>query len=162
MMSVVLAFIGAYWALYLTGTPLDTIGMIGCILMVGVVVNNGIVIVDHINFLRNEGSDRLSAVLQAGRDRFRPVMMTALTTILGCVPLALTPKAGTSISFVSLGRALIGGLAMGTILTLVIVPLLYTIIDDLREWSHRFVSGLLSLHTTKQPRLPQSTVETQR
>lgn len=160
MMSVLLAFIGAYWALYLTGTPLDTIGMIGCILMVGVVVNNGIVIVDHINFLRNEGRDRLSAVLQAGRDRFRPVMMTALTTVLGCVPLALTPKAGTSISFVSLGRALIGGLITGTVLTLIIVPLLYTIIDDLREWSRRYVAGLFNLRATGKASLPRSATDT--
>lgn len=148
MTTVPLAFVGVYWIMYATSTSLDTIGLIGCILMVGVVVNNGIVIVDHINLLRTQGIGRLEAVCQAGRDRFRPVMMTALTTILGCVPLAITPEAGTTISFVSLGRALIGGLTTGTILTLVIVPLLYTIIDDAREWCMRYISSLRHLGTT--------------
>lgn len=151
MMSVVLAFIGAYWGLYITSTPLDTIGMIGCILMVGVVVNNGIVLVDHINFLRKvEGKERTAAVLQGGRDRLRPVMMTALTTILGCVPLALTPEAGTTVSFVSLGRALIGGLVSGTVLTLVIVPMLYTVIDDMREWFVQYAASLVRLGNPRQ------------
>jgi len=142
--TVPLAFIGVYWAMYITRTSLDTIGLIGCILMVGVVVNNGIVIVDHINFLRLSGVDRRAAVLQGGRDRFRPVMMTALTTILGCVPLAIKTSAST-ISFLSLGRALIGGLSTGTILTLVIVPLLYTIIDDAREGVLGYFASVASL-----------------
>ena len=143
--SVPLALIGVYWMMYLTHTSFDTIGMVGCILMVGVVVNNGIVIVDHINLLRGQGRDRLDAIVQAGRDRFRPVMMTALTTILGCIPLALEPEVGSTFSFVSLGRALIGGLISGTALTLVIVPLLYTFIDDLRTWSSRFFADLTRL-----------------
>jgi len=160
MMSVVLAFVGAYWGLFFTQTPLDTIGMIGCILMVGVVVNNGIVIVDHINFLRIEGKDRLAAVLQGGRDRFRPVMMTALTTILACVPLAIAPPPGTTISFVSLGRALIGGLITGTALTLVIVPMLYTIIDDLRQWTSRYFANLARLRGKSAKHLSDSPLGT--
>jgi HAE1 family hydrophobic/amphiphilic exporter-1 len=143
--SVPLAFVGVYWAMYITGTSLDTVGLIGCILMVGVIVNNGIVIVDHINFLRLEGKTRFDAIIQAGRDRFRPVMMTALTTILGCVPLALAPEPGATISFVSLGRAFIGGLTIGTLLTLVVVPLLYSIIDDARAWFFRYVATLAGI-----------------
>ncbi|MCX5772482.1 MAG: efflux RND transporter permease subunit [Candidatus Hydrogenedentes bacterium] len=143
--SVPLAFVGVYWAMFICGTPLDTVGLIGCILMVGVIVNNGIVIVDHINFLRAEGRNRIDAIMQAGRDRFRPVMMTALTTILGCVPLAIVPKTGGTISFVSLGRALIGGLTVGTLLTLVVVPLLYSVIDDAREWFTSYAASLTGL-----------------
>jgi HAE1 family hydrophobic/amphiphilic exporter-1 len=143
--SVPLAFVGVYWAMFISGTPLDTVGLIGCILMVGVIVNNGIVIVDHINFLRAEGRNRFDAIVQAGRDRFRPVMMTALTTILGCVPLALAPRPGATVSFVSLGRALIGGLTVGTLLTLVVVPLLYSIIDDARAWFASYAANLGSL-----------------
>jgi HAE1 family hydrophobic/amphiphilic exporter-1 len=143
--TVPLAFIGVYWGMYLTKTSLDTIGLIGCILMVGVVVRNGIVIVDHTNLLRRQGMTRHEAVVQAGRDRFRPVMMTALTTILGVIPLAIESKSGSTVSFVSLGRAFCAGLTTGTILTLVIVPLFYTLIEDLAAWAVRFFGTLASL-----------------
>jgi HAE1 family hydrophobic/amphiphilic exporter-1 len=143
--SVPLAFIGVYWGMFITKTSLDTIGLIGCILMVGVVVKNGIVIVDHVNLLRREGMARHAAVLQAGRDRFRPVMMTALTTTLGVLPLAFESMAGSTVSFVSLGRAFCSGLASGTVLTLVIVPLLYTVIEDIRDWFAAYFATLGSL-----------------
>jgi HAE1 family hydrophobic/amphiphilic exporter-1 len=140
--TVPLAFLGVYWALYLTGTLIDTISLIGAILMCGVVVNNGIVIVDHINQLRKEGLDRHTAVTQAGINRFRPVMMTALTTILGCVPLAIgTGKGNDALN--SLGRALVGGLTTSTFLTLLVVPLFYTFIDDGREWLMRYVAAIV-------------------
>jgi HAE1 family hydrophobic/amphiphilic exporter-1 len=153
--SVPLAFVGVYWAMFISGTPLDTVGLIGCILMVGVIVNNGIVIVDHINFLRAQGQNRLDAIIQAGRDRFRPVMMTALTTILGCVPLAIESKAGSTISFVSLGRAFIGGLTVGTLLTLVVVPLLYSLIDDARAWFTSYAASLSGLRRGLAPKTPE-------
>jgi len=145
LVTVPLAFVGVYWTLYMTATPLDTVGLIGCVLMVGVIVKNGIVIVDHINFLRNEGQSRLDAIVQAGRDRFRPVIMTALTTILGCVPIALSTNTESAVSYVSLGRAFIGGLVGGTMLTLVVVPLLYTLIDDVQEWSKDYLASLFSI-----------------
>ncbi|MBN2311115.1 MAG: efflux RND transporter permease subunit, partial [Candidatus Hydrogenedentes bacterium] len=131
--SVPLAFIGVYWSMYLTDTSMDIISLIGAILMCGVVVNNAIVLVDHINLLRKQGRERRDAVLQAGRDRSRPVMMTALTTILGCLPLAIGAGIG-DMSFSSLGRTLIGGLTASTLLTLFVVPVFYTLIDDLRAW----------------------------
>jgi len=144
--TIPLAFIGVYWTLYLTGTPIDTIAYIGFILMVGVVVNNGIVIVDHINYLRRQtGLGRHEAILQAGRDRFRPVMMTALTTILGALPLALGGGVGSAVSFSSLGRTLMGGLGAGTILTLIVVPLFYTFVDDFQQWAMHFLANILSL-----------------
>lgn len=137
--SVPLAFVGVYWGMFFLRTPLDTIGIIGCVLMVGVVVRNGIVIVDHINHLRKtEGMPRHQAIVQAGKDRFRPVVMTALTTILGVLPLAFEANAGSTVSFVSLGRAFISGLTTGTILTLVIVPLFYTLFEDIRDATSSF------------------------
>jgi HAE1 family hydrophobic/amphiphilic exporter-1 len=145
LVTVPLAFIGVYWVMYLTGTPMDTVAMIGCILLVGVIVNNGIVIVDHINQLRKTGLDRDEAILLGGHHRLRPVMMTALTTILGCVPLALGGTIGGELSFNSLGRTLIGGLTAGTILTLVIVPLVYSLIDDLRLWFLKYFATLADL-----------------
>jgi len=135
--SVPLAFIGVFWIMYLTHTPLDTVSFIGCILMVGIIVNNGIVIVDHINTLRRGGLERTEAVLQAGRDRIRPVLMTALTTILGALPLAIGGSPGRD-AVVGLGRAMIGGLSAGTLLTLFIVPLFYLFIDDIQAWCLRF------------------------
>lgn len=149
--SVPCSVIGVVWLMYLTDTPMDTIAFIGIILMLGIVVNNGIVIIDHINQLRLRGAERLDAILQAGRDRFRPVMMTALTTILGCVPLAIGGTSAGDVSLFSLGRALIGGLSTGTLLTLLIVPLTYSLIDDLRVWFSHYMADLRSLGRAKAP-----------
>jgi HAE1 family hydrophobic/amphiphilic exporter-1 len=143
--TVPLAAIGICWAMFLTNTPVDTVTLIGVILLMGIVVNNGIVIVDHINQLRNAGMARTQAILQAGRDRFRPVMMTALTTILGCVPLAVGSTIGKAVAFNSLGRALIGGLTTGTVLTLFVVPLFYTFVDDMRVWFLHYFADLAGL-----------------
>lgn len=154
--SVPIAFVGVYWGLFLLNTPLDTIGLIGCILMVGVVVRNGIVIVDHINHLREQGLPRHEAVVQAGRDRFRPVVMTALTTILGVVPLAIEGSGGSTVSFVSLGRAFISGLISGTVLTLVVVPLFYCLFEDIRNSFTTSLGYLLRIAGGKIP-LPATT-----
>ena len=142
--SVPLAFLGVAWTMYLTGTPMDTIAFIGCILMVGVVVNNGIVIVDHINNLRRQGMSRYDAVIQGGHDRIRPVLMTALTTILGTMPLVapLVFEGVGQPATVSLGCALIGGLTAGTFLTLFVVPLFYTFIDDFQVWVMGYLSSI--------------------
>lgn len=139
--TVPVSLFGAVWMLYFMKGQFDQIVLIGCILMAGVIVNNGIVIVDHINRLVGAGGDRTDAVVQAGIDRFRPVMMTALTTILGLVPLAMAKTGGAS-TFAGLGQALIGGLTMGTLLTLVIVPVFYTLIDDMRVWTVNFLGNL--------------------
>jgi HAE1 family hydrophobic/amphiphilic exporter-1 len=147
--TVPLAFVGSYWLLYVTGTSMDVVTLIGCILMVGLIVNNGIVIVDHVNQLRLKNLSRHDAIVQAGIDRFRPVMMTALTTILGCVPLAIA-KSGGAVSFLGLGRALIGGLTVGTLLTLLIVPLFYTILDDARIWMTNYLGGFLGMRGRRQ------------
>ncbi|MEK7794646.1 MAG: efflux RND transporter permease subunit, partial [Candidatus Hydrogenedentota bacterium] len=143
--SVPLAFVGVYWLMYVTSTPMDTVAFIGCILMIGVVVNNGIVIVDRINNLRNEGMDRFDAIIQAGRDRLRPVLMTALTTILGAVPLAIGAGGMGGASIVSLGRAMIGGMITGTFLTLLITPLTYSFIDDVQVWVLRYLGNMSAL-----------------
>jgi len=142
--SVLLAFVGVYWALYLSNKPMDTVALIGSILICGVIVNNGIVIVDHINQLRKGGMTRSQAIIQAGRDRFRPVLMTSLTTILGCLPMAVGGGETGSVLH-SLGRTFVGGLSAGTVLTLAVVPLAYTIVDDLQVWFRNYFGGLLAL-----------------
>jgi HAE1 family hydrophobic/amphiphilic exporter-1 len=129
--TIPFAALGAMWALYVTGTPLDPVGFIGIILLVGVVVNNGVVLVDHVNRLRRGGLDRTRAVLAGTADRLRPILMTAATTVLGLLPMALStanPKEG--ISYKALAIAVSGGLTTATVFTLWVVPLLYTLVDD--------------------------------
>ncbi len=127
------ALMGAYWLLFFTKTPLDMVGMIGFIVLAGIVVNNGILLVDRINRLRKfEGMERAAAIVQASHDRLRPILMTALTTIAGLLPMAFAeanPQEG--ISYNTLAVVVIGGLAVSTVLTLWTVPLLYTLVEDL-------------------------------
>ncbi len=136
--TVPIALGGGVWMLYFVGGQMDTVTLIGNILLCGVIVNNGIVLVDHINQLRAHYPDRTAAIVQASRDRWRPVMMTALTTILGLVPLALA-KTGGAATFAGLGQSLVGGLSLGTILTLVVVPLFYSLFDDFQQWVAAFL-----------------------
>jgi HAE1 family hydrophobic/amphiphilic exporter-1 len=140
--TVPISFVGVYWLFFLTGTGMDMVTLIGCILMVGLIVNNGIVIVDYINQLRERYVDRDQAIVRAGIDRLRPVMMTAITTILGVVPLA-TATTGGAVAFQGLGRAIIGGMTLGTALTLLVVPLFYATLDDTSRWLSNFVGSLL-------------------
>ena len=119
--------------LYLTGTPLDTMGNIGLVILVGVVVNNAIVLVDMANRLRAEGLVRFEALMEAGRHRFRPILMTTFTTVCGLIPMALGNAKVVGMAYAPLGRTMMGGLLAATLLTLLIVPLFYTFIDDFRE-----------------------------
>lgn len=152
--TVPLALAGAVWMLYFTNTPFDSVTLIGCILMAGIIVNNGIVIVDYINTLRAQGHDRDDAIVRASTHRFRPVMMTALTTILGLVPLAMATTGGAA-TFAGLGRALIGGLTVGTFLTLVVVPVVYTFLDDLQGWTMNYLGNLRDQgKAVRAPRVP--------
>jgi HAE1 family hydrophobic/amphiphilic exporter-1 len=97
------------------------------------VVNNGIVLIDYVNRLRNQGQSRLDALLTATHRRFRPIMMTAITTIGGMVPLALAGANSIGLSYTSFSLTLIGGMTTATLLTLLVVPVFYTFFDDVRE-----------------------------
>ncbi|WP_313346550.1 efflux RND transporter permease subunit [Sedimentibacter sp.] len=136
MFSVPLALSGGFIGLFITGLHLNVIGIIGLIILVGIVVNNAIVLVDYINNRRNKGEDRTSAIMKAGPIRIRPIMMTALTTILGLVPMALGIGEGAELTQ-SMGVVVIGGLALSTVLTLVVVPVMYTIFDDIANFFKR-------------------------
>jgi len=102
------------------------------------------VIVDHINLLRQQGLSRLDAVVQGSCNRLRPVLMTTLTTVFGILPIAIGNSAAGGI-LDSLGRALVGGICAGTLLTLFVVPLTYTVIDDLRLWFRAYFASLRRL-----------------
>jgi HAE1 family hydrophobic/amphiphilic exporter-1 len=127
------AFFGVGWTLFLTRTPMDLMAMIGLFILIGVVVNNAIVLVDLVNQLRLQGYSRHDAIIEAGRQRFRPILMTAGTTIFGLVPMALGTAQVIGISYAPMGRTLMGGMISATILTLLVVPVAYTYFDDLRE-----------------------------
>ncbi|MEG0616817.1 MAG: efflux RND transporter permease subunit [Oscillospiraceae bacterium] len=126
MFTIPLAFTGGLLALLITGMPISIIAMLGFLVLAGVVVNNGIVFVDYINQLRLEGMDKREAIIATGKARVRPVLMTALTTILAMSTMALGIGSGAEMSQ-PLAIVTIGGLTYATVLTLVIVPILYDI-----------------------------------
>jgi HAE1 family hydrophobic/amphiphilic exporter-1 len=159
--SVPLALTGSYWVMYLTGTAMDVAGYIGLILMVGIVVNNAIVIVDHINHVRQSTQDLEEAIVQAGEDRLRPVLMTAATTILGLLPLAFGgSNIGGVVMFAPLAKAVMGGLALATVLTLFVIPLFYTFMEDagkvLRRLARVAVPGRGSQNRREETSWPES------
>jgi HAE1 family hydrophobic/amphiphilic exporter-1 len=133
LICIPLAFAGALWFLWLTNTPLDVMAIVGFIVLVGVVVNNGIVLIDQVQQRRREGLTRTEAILEAGAHRMRPILMTALTTIAGLLPMALGSAALLGIEYHPLARVVIGGLISGTFLTLLAVPLFFSLLDDLRR-----------------------------
>jgi HAE1 family hydrophobic/amphiphilic exporter-1 len=124
MFSVPFSFTGVIWALFITNTTLSVIAALGAVLLIGIVVKNGIVLVDYINLMRDRGYNMVEAIALSGRSRLRPVLMTALTTILGMLPLALSIGEGSEI-WKPMGITVIGGLLFSTLLTLVIVPVVY-------------------------------------
>ncbi|MDO4344168.1 MAG: efflux RND transporter permease subunit [Eubacteriales bacterium] len=135
MFTIPLAFTGGLFGLYLTGNPISVIAMIGFVMLSGIIVNNGIVLVDYINQLRREGMEKKAAIVEAGRTRLRPIIMTALTTILGLFTMALGMGMGADM-VQPMAIVTIGGLTYGTLLTLFVVPCIYDIFNrkkDMRE-----------------------------
>ena len=130
--TIPFAMLGAFWTLFVSGTPMDSIGWIGVIILVGVVVNNGIVSIDKIHRLRVvDGLERRKAVIEGAAARVRPILMTALTTVVGLLPMALGDAPAQGIDYRALSTCVAGGLAVCTFFTLWVVPLSYTLIDDL-------------------------------
>ncbi len=126
MFSLPFSFAGVFLALFLTGTTMNVISMIGMIMLVGIVVKNGIVLVDYISLNRERGMSVISAVVNGGKSRLRPVLMTTLTTILGMVPMAIGTGQGAE-TWRPMGVSVIGGLTLSTLLTLILVPVLYCV-----------------------------------
>lgn len=126
MMAIPFSFTGVVLALLITGTTLNMIAALGAILLVGIVTKNGIVLVDYINLMRDRGLELNEAIALSGRSRLRPVLMTTATTILGMLPMALSVGEGSEM-WAPMGITVIGGLTVSTIITLVIVPVLYAL-----------------------------------
>ena len=144
--SILFAIVGSIWFLTLTGTTITMMAMIGFMVLIGVVVNIGIVLIAHVIDLREAGMSRHDAILHAGRDRLRPIMMTVLTTLLGLLPLAIGDAqiggGGEGPAYFPMARAIMGGLAFSAVVSLLIVPMFYVWFDDLNEWRMRiFAKG---------------------
>jgi len=124
MMTVPLALIGVILALFATGTSVSIMVFIGLIILAGIVVNNAIVLIDYINTLQSRGLSKTEAIIDAGRARLRPILMTTLTTVLGLTPMALGLGEGAEIR-TPMAVTVIAGLSMSMVLTLIVIPILY-------------------------------------
>ncbi|MGX5202356.1 efflux RND transporter permease subunit [Aliikangiella sp. IMCC44632] len=134
--SIIYSIVGVYWYFFITDTTLSMMALIGILVLMGVVVNNGIVLVDRINHYRAQGVAKKQAVLHAANDRIRPILMTVLTTILGLLPLSIgeTQLGGGGPPYFPMARAVIGGLAYSTVTTLICLPIIYLFLDYTREF----------------------------
>ena len=128
MFTIPLAFTGGFAMLLITGVEVSVVSLIGFVMLVGIIVNNGIVLVDYINQLRLEGMERQDAIVEAGITRLRPILMTSITTILGLVVMAFGGDAGTAL-MQPVALVCMGGLLYATLMTLLVVPCMYDIIS---------------------------------
>jgi HAE1 family hydrophobic/amphiphilic exporter-1 len=145
LFSILFALPGAAWMMAITGTPFNLMGQIGFLVLMGIVVNNGIVLLDYMNQLRRQGYSDNEAVLAAGRARLRPILMTASTTIIGLVPLALPGSTLGGLFYYPMARTVIGGLMSSAIFTLLVLPYLTLFIEAIARWFKRIWHGSASL-----------------
>ncbi|HFE52533.1 MAG TPA: efflux RND transporter permease subunit [Bacteroidetes bacterium] len=149
LMSVPFAFIGVAFLFWVSHTRLDMMGRLGMMVAAGLVVNNGIILVDHINQLRREkGMNLFDAVVLGSQHRLRPILMTTLTTIIGLTPMIMPkllpsvfgPPEGRSSYYAAVGLSVVGGLTMSTFLTLIVMPTVYLAVDDFANWARRVLA----------------------
>jgi HAE1 family hydrophobic/amphiphilic exporter-1 len=152
LFTIPFAVLGSYWTLYLTNTAMDSVGWIGIIILVGVVANHGIVLIDRVYQLRRQGLERSQAVVTGCGNRVRPVLMTSLASVMALLPLALTEPSGEGIDYRALAICVAGGISMSTIFTLWVVPLAYTLLDDLSSIVAREVRRALSMFGPRKSR----------
>lgn len=130
--SIPLSVIGVFFGLLITGRRIDIMVMVGIIMLVGIVVNNAIVLIDYINLLRLRGLNMQESLIEAGETRLRPIIMTTLTTVFGMIPLALSRGEGAEM-YNGMAIAVIFGLSLSTLLTLIIIPILYSLVENAKE-----------------------------
>ncbi|HXV13327.1 MAG TPA: efflux RND transporter permease subunit [Candidatus Krumholzibacteria bacterium] len=142
LISLPFALAGAFWTLYLTGTDFDQPAAVGLLLLIGTVVNNGIVMLAHVNHYRNEGMPRRDAMLRGCRERLRPVIMTALTTLVSLVPMVVQKPSLGGVYYYSMALVIMGGLSLSTFLTLILLPTATTLTEDSTSWVARMLGKL--------------------
>lgn len=128
LFSIPFTIVGVIWAFKITGLTLSVVTFVGIIMLIGIVVNNGIVLIDYANLLIARRLPMAEAIAEAGRSRLRPVLMTTFTTILGMIPMALSKGLGAEL-WSPLGITLIGGLLFSTLITLILMPVLYSLMN---------------------------------
>ncbi|HEY5970962.1 MAG TPA: efflux RND transporter permease subunit, partial [Pseudoxanthomonas sp.] len=141
MSGVLFSVFGVFWLFWLTGTEFNIMAFIGILVLMGVVVNNGIVMIEHINNLRRRGKSRTDALVEGSRERLRPILMTMGTAILAMIPIAIggTQMGGDGPPYFPMARAIAGGLAFSTVVSLLFLPTIYAILDDLRSGTARVI-----------------------
>jgi HAE1 family hydrophobic/amphiphilic exporter-1 len=139
LFTIPLALVGAVLALFLTGTTVNIVALIGVIMLAGIVVNNAIILVDLINQLRSSGAGKTEAIMDAGRARLRPILMTTLTTALGLLPMAIGFGEGAEVR-TPMAITVIGGLLVSTLLTLIVIPVVYSVLDR-KKWPSSLAAG---------------------
>ncbi|TWT23467.1 efflux RND transporter permease subunit [Luteimonas marina] len=140
MSCVLFSIFGVYWLFWITGTEMNIMAVIGILVLMGVVVNNGIVMIEHINNLRRRGMPRTEALVEGSRERLRPILMTMGTAILAMVPIALNTDTPQGMPpYHPMARAIAGGLAFSTVVSLLFLPTIYALLDDLRTGTARLV-----------------------
>lgn len=140
MSCVVFSIFGVFWLFWLTGTSFTVMAFIGILVLMGVVVNNGIIMVEHINNLRRRGMNRLDALVEGSRERLRPILMTMGTAILAMIPISLSDTVVLGgLAYSPMARAVAGGLAFSTVVSLLFLPTIYAILDDLRHGTARLI-----------------------
>ncbi len=137
MISLPFALSGAYWTLYLAGNDFDHPAGVGLLLLIGIVVNNGIVMIEHINSYRRTGMERSQALLKGGKERLRPILMTAVTTLLGLLPIVIKKPALGGMYYYSMALVIMGGIIVSTFLTAVLLPATVTLVEDSLAWVGR-------------------------
>ncbi len=156
MISLPFAIVGAAWALYLSGTDFDIPAFVGLLLLLGIVVNNGIIMIEHINMYRRDGMARRDAMLRGARERLRPILMTALTTIVGLIPMAIEQPSLGNIYYYSIALVVMGGLFLSSILTALLLPTMVCITEDFLAWLFRMKES--DPHSANQGNEPATVV----
>ncbi len=141
LFAIPFALPGTAWLLAITSTPFNLMAQIGLLILMGIVVNNGIVLVDHMNHFRKLGFSPEEAILKAGRDRLRPILMTAATTIIGLLPLAIGGVNVSGLLYYPMARTVMGGLMSSVVLTLVVLPYLTLGVEGLAKWAQKVWRG---------------------
>ena len=143
MISLPFALAGASWMMFLADVDVDQPAMIAVLLLLGVVVNNGIVMVEHINLYRRDGWERHRAMIQGGKERLRPILMTALTTLVGLIPIIVQKPSLGGVYYFSMAYVIIGGLMLSTLATTLFLPATISLVEDFPGWLKRVLMWML-------------------
>lgn len=126
LFTIPLGLVGVIWALFVTGTTINAVALIGVIMLAGIVVNNAIVLIDAVNQARDRGLDNRAAIMDAGQARLRPILITTVSTVLGLLPMAIGFGEGSEVR-TPMAITVIGGIAVATMLTLIVIPVVYSL-----------------------------------